>query len=106
MRLRVVYVPSSKVAGDFLESQHGLLLVCVKWPYQALKAMVQMVLNQRFFGLLNGLFNCLQLLRNIKAGAANDQHIYRAAQVTMGLFEALDDGWMRCMKERLCHTLY
>lgn len=70
---------------------------------EVFKAVIQVVLDQGLLGLLNRLLHCLQLLRNVKTGAPLCQHVYRAAQVSIGPSQAFDDGRMGGMCVRLFH---
>lgn len=51
--------------------------------------MVEVILDQRFLRLANGLFNRVELLRQIKAGAACLDHFDHAAKMTFGALQPL-----------------
>ena len=68
-----------------------------------LKAMVEMVLDQRLFGLFHGLFNRVQLLGNVEAGAACANHLDNGAQVPLRPFQPLDDFRMGLVKVGFGH---
>lgn len=61
------------------------------------QAMVQMVLDQRFFCLGYRLLYSLQLLRNLKARPTLLEHLNDAGKVTSSAPQALDDGRMSVM---------
>ena len=65
--------------------------------------MVNMVLDQRAFGLLNRLLNRMKLLGDVHAGLLVLDHPYYACEVPIGTFQPLDDCWMGCMSRMFCH---
>lgn len=93
----------SEIARDFPELVQRMALSRFERPHQVFKAMVQMVLNQGFLGLLDRLLHCLQLLRNIEAVSPLNHHLNGAAQVPAGSAQAFDDGSMGSVCMRLCH---
>jgi hypothetical protein len=65
--------------------------------------MVDMVLDQRAFGLLNGLFNRMELLSDVRAGLLILNHLDDACEVPIGTFQPLDDGGVGCMGRVFYH---
>jgi len=59
-----------------------------------LKAIGYMIVDQCFFGVFDGAFNGLQLLRKLYTGFAGFDHFNDLLQVSVRTFEALDDCWM------------
>lgn len=94
----------SEVTGDFPEFVHRVALTRAEGSDQVLKAVIQVVLDQGLLGLLDRFLHRLQLLRHIKTGAPLLQHVYRAAQVSIGPAQALDDGRVGGMCVRLFHV--
>lgn len=70
-----------QILGNRFELCHrGLVTVF----YRVLQAVVDMIMNQRFLGLVDRLLDRLQLLRDIEAGATRLQHFNDALQVAIG----------------------
>jgi len=65
--------------------------------HKILKAVIQVVLDQGFLGLLNRFLHRLQLLRDFEAGSSLLQHFYGAAQMSAGSAQAFDYGRMLAM---------
>jgi hypothetical protein len=81
----------SEVSGDLFELGKIMSVpVLVISTHHMLQAVVYVILDQRFLGLLNGFFDGLQLLCNIDARAAFLQHGDHAGQVPVGTFESVD----------------
>lgn len=93
----------SEVSSDFSELLHRLALADTQRPHEVFKAVIQMVLDQGFFGLLNRFLNRLQLLRDVETGAPLFQHLYRATQMSAGSAQALDNGWVGGVRMRMFH---
>lgn len=106
MRSGAVEARGSEVACDFSEFVQGVALAGTERAHEIFKAVVQMALDQGFFGLLNRFFHRLQLLRDIETGPSLLQHVHGAAQVPTGFAQAFDDGWMGCMCMRLFHGCF
>ena len=53
--------------------------------------MIDVIMDQCALCLANGLLDCVQLLRQIKAGAILGKHLDDAAEVTFGTLQPLDD---------------
>jgi hypothetical protein len=70
-----------------------------------IEAMVDMVLDQRAFGLLNSLFNRMKLLCDVPAGLLILDHLDDACEVPIGTFQPLDDGRVGCMSHVFCHIM-
>lgn len=68
-----------------------------------IEAMVDMVLNQRALGLLNGLLNRMELLGDVRAGLLILDHLDDACEVPIGTLEPLDDSGVGCMGRVFCH---
>lgn len=68
--------------------------VLVVATHRMLQAVVNVVLNQRFLGLLDSFFDCLQLLGDIYARTTVLQHGDHAAQVTVRSPESVDQRRM------------
>lgn len=71
-----------------------------------LKAMVDVVLDQRFFGLLDGFLHRLQLLGNLQTLLSLFDHDNDAAQVSVGTLEALDKFGMAGMDVGFCGVVH
>jgi hypothetical protein len=81
----------SEVSGDFFELRQIVSMpVLVVTAHRMLQAVVNVVLNQRFLGLLDSFFDCLQLLGDINARTTVLQHGDHAAQVTVRSLESVD----------------
>ena len=65
--------------------------------------MVDMVLDQRAFGLLNRLFHGMQLLRDIGAGLRVFDHLDNARQMSVGAFQPFHDVRVSRMSSKVCH---
>ena len=68
--------------------------------------MVDMVLDQRAFGLLDSLLHRMELLGNVRAGLFILNHLNNADQMPVGTFQPFDDGRVTCMDRVLCHMIY
>ncbi len=62
------------------------------------KAMIDMIVDQRFFRTRDGLLDGMKLLRDIDAGSARLNHIDNAAQMAAGPVEPLDDRRMAAVR--------
>ncbi len=62
--------------------------------HHMLQAVVNVILDQRFLGLLDGFFDCLQLLGDIYARTTFLQHGDHAGQVSVGSLESVDQSWV------------
>lgn len=65
--------------------------------HHVLQAVVNVVLDQCFLGLLDRFFDSLQLLGDIYARTAFLQHGDHAGQVPVGALESVDQRWMASM---------
>lgn len=93
----------SEVACEFSELVHGMALANTQRAHKILKAVIQVVLDQGFLGLLNRFLHRLQLLRDFEAGSSLLQHFYGAAQMSAGSAQAFDYGRMGGVYVRLFH---
>jgi hypothetical protein len=80
-----------EVFGDLLEGFQWRALAIAQGRNGVFQAMVDVILDQRAFGLANCFFHRVQLLRDVHALTAFFDHGDDAAQVAVGAFEALDD---------------
>ena len=87
---------SSQILGDRLELSGDWGVAGA--GQGVVEAMVDMVLNQRAFGLLDRLLHCMQLLRDIGAGLCVFNHSDDARQMPVGAFQPFDDCRMGCMR--------
>lgn len=86
-------VSRSEVSGDFFELRQIVSMpVLVVATHRMLQTVVNVVLNQRFFGLLDSFFDCLQLLGDINARTTVLQHGDHAGQVSIGALESVDQS--------------
>ena len=76
---------SSQILGDRLELSGDWGVAGA--GQGAIEAMVDMVLNQRAFGLLDRLLNGMQLLRDIGAVLCVFNHLDDAHQMPVGAFQ-------------------
>lgn|GEM_PF-5198196 len=58
---------------------------------RVLQAMIDVIMNEQFFGIDDGPFDCLQLLGNVQTGTTAFDHADGAAEMAFGTFEPLDD---------------
>jgi hypothetical protein len=91
----------SQIFGDCLEFGSNRRVV---GPSEGcIEAMVNVILDQRAFGLLNRLLHRMQFLRDIGAWLRVFDHLYDACQMPVGTFQPLDDCRMGCMRCMFCH---
>jgi len=69
----------------------------------SVEAMIDVIVNQSPLGLPDGLFDGMQLLRQIEAGASFAEHFDHPAEMTVGPLQPLDDIGMSFVKMLLCH---
>ena len=67
--------------------------------------MVDVILDQRAFGLLHGLLHGMKLLCDVHAGLFVLNHLDDAVEMPVGTFQPLDDGGVTCMGRVFCHML-
>lgn len=94
----------SQVARNFLEVVEGVALFISKWTRHVIKTVIQMVLNERFLGLMNGFLYRLQLLRDVETATPMLDHLNGAVQVPAGAPQAFHNRRVRFMCIRLCHV--
>ena len=87
-------MPASQIPGDVAESGNSLALRFRQRLHCAAEAMVEMVADQRLLGFADGFLNRVQLLRDLRTGAARFDHFDDAAQMTICALQPLDDGRM------------
>jgi hypothetical protein len=80
-----------EVFGDLLEGFQRRALAIAQGRNGVFQAMVDVILDQRAFGLAHGFFHRVQLLRDVHALTALFDHGDDAAQVAVCAFETLDD---------------
>jgi hypothetical protein len=80
-----------EVFGDLFEGFQWPALAIAQGRNGVFQAMVDVILDQRPFGLAHGFFHRVQLLRDVHALTAFFDHGDNAAQVAVSAFEALDD---------------
>src|SRR6056297_2072283 len=95
---------SLQILGDCLEisSDRG----SVSTHQCIVEAMIDMILDQRAFGLLHRLLHGMKLLCDVHAGLFVLNHLDDAGQVPVGTFQPLDDGGVTCMSRMFCHMSY
>ena len=92
---------SSQILGDRLELSGAWGVAGA--GQGVVEAMVDMVLNQRAFGLRDGLFNSMKLLGDVGAGALCLNHPDYTQKMPVGTFQPLDDIGVGCMVGVFCH---
>ena len=65
--------------------------------------MVDVILNQGAFGLGNGFFDGMELLRDVGAGPLALDHLNHAEKMPVGTFQPLDDIGVGCMGRVFYH---
>ena len=65
--------------------------------------MVDVILNQGALCLSDGLFDGMELLRDIGAGPLHLDHLDHTQKMSVGTFQPLDDIGMGCMVGVFCH---
>lgn len=79
--------------------------MAVRVTHCMLKAVVDMVLNQRLFGLLDGFFDGMQLLGHSQALLTFLQHRNHADKVPICTFKTLDQCRMACVDMWFSHGI-
>ena len=77
------------------------LVVCLE---TMLKAVIDVILNERALGIGNGLFHRIQLLGDVGAAGMRLDHPDDMRQMSGRALEALGNRRMRCVQMRLCAT--
>src|SRR5713226_7929200 len=72
---------ASEILGDGLELVDRLAAIRGRRIDRDIQTMIEMVLDQRLLRLANGLFDRVELLRQIKAGAPRLDHVDHAAKM-------------------------
>jgi hypothetical protein len=81
----------SEVLGDLLEFFKWRPLTVGESADRVLQAVVDVILNQRAFGLTHRFLNRMQLLGNVNARASIFDHANNAAQMAFGTLQPFDD---------------
>ena len=68
------------------------------------QTMIDMVVDQRSFGLADGFFDGVKLLGEIEARPAFIEHLDDTTEVTFGPLESLDDILVGVMRVVVCHA--
>jgi hypothetical protein len=87
---------SSQIFGDGFELPQGHITFPAARSNCPIKAMIDVVMDQRLLGIHDCALDCLQLLSKLHAGLPFFNHTDDALQVTVSAPESLDDvGMMR-----------
>jgi len=65
--------------------------------------MVDVILNQGAFGLGNGFFDGMELLRDVGAGPLRLDHLDDTQKMPVGTFQPIYDLGVGCMRDMFCH---
>jgi hypothetical protein len=65
--------------------------------------MIDVIVNQSPLGLADGLFDSMQLLGEIEAGASFAEHFDHPAEMTVSPLQPFDDVGMSFVKVIMCH---
>lgn len=84
---------TSQVSRDRLElGEHAFRRVCLPTVGGGVKAMVDVIVNQRLLRLADGLLDGMELLRQVEAGAAVQEHLDHLVKVTFCALQTLEDS--------------
>lgn len=93
-----IVVRSSQILGDLSEFVDGTPLFSWQRSHHVFKAVIQVVLNERFLRLLHSLFHRMKLLGDINARPSFLDHVDDAQQMPIGAPESLGDDRVIFMK--------
>jgi hypothetical protein len=80
-----------QIFGDRPEFVDGSAMLAIQRTHGIVKAMVEMIVDQGLLGLGDSLLDGMQLLGDIKAGAASFNHLDNRAQMPVRALQPLDD---------------
>jgi hypothetical protein len=90
-----------QVLGDLLELFQWRARPIGKCVHGVFQAVIDVILNKRSLGLTHRFLNGVQLLGDIHAGPLIFDHGDDAAQMTLGLFEPLNNRIMSLVRVRV-----